>query len=234
MPPNVHLHKFYFCMKGPPFPLYKVHRISFCSTCFLTKSFFMEPLSSTCYTRKISMSACVQQIELRKRGDSEIASASKSKKAKQAAKDTSYALVIIVGLTCMGFVFYILYKELLSKAGPTQVFGDALEKCRRNQELVVALGSPIEGFGEMNSRGRRRHVSHLAYIDAQGRDAMRMKFHIKGSSGRTGTVQVDSVIVRRKISYRYIIAYLDTHPRRIIIILDERSELDRESVPSIE
>lgn len=187
-----------------------------------------------CSIRFISTTVHVFQKELRKREGDEVAPPGKTEKAKQAAKDTSYALVIIGGLTCIGFVFYVLYKELLSKAGPTQIFSDALEKCRYHQELTVALGSPIEGYGEMNSRGRRRHVAHLAYIDSHGRDAMRMKFHIKGSSGRTGTVQVDSVIVRSKISYRYIIAYLDTHPRRIIIILDERSELDKEVVPSLD
>lgn len=177
--------------------------------------------------RNLHTSDFCRQIELKK-SDGEVSTHTKTEKAKQAVKDTSYGLIILAGVSCMGFVFYILYKELLSKAGPTQVFGDALEKCRNHQDLYVALGSPIEGYGETNSRGRRRHVSHLAYVDSHGRDAMRMKFYVKGSTGRTGTVQVDSVIVGRKISYRYIIAYLDTYPKRIIIVLDERSELDKD------
>lgn len=178
--------------------------------------------------RTICKSHNLQQIQVRKE-KVEVSTKTKSEKAKQAVKDTSYGIVILAGVTCIGFVCYILYKELLSKAGPTQVFSDALEKCRENQNLTVALGSPVEGYGEMNSRGRRRHVSHLAYIDSHGRNAMRMKFYVKGSSGRTGTVRVDSVIVGRRISYRYIIAYLDIYPRRTIIVLDERSELDRDS-----
>lgn len=175
--------------------------------------------------RHISNLARCNQIQVKKDGG--VSTQTRKEKTKQAAKDTTYGLIVVAGISCMAFVFYILYKELLSKAGPTQVFGDALERCREHQELSVALGLPIEGYGETNSRGRRRHVSHLAYIDSMGRDAMRLKFHVKGSSGRRGTVQVDAVIVGRKISYRYIIAYLETYPRRIIIVVDERSEIDK-------
>lgn len=180
-------------------------------------------------TRVISSFGRYNQLEAKK--NDSVSTHTRKGKAGQVAKDTTYGIVVIAGISCMVFVFYILYKELLSKAGPTQVFGNALEKCRDHQELSVALGSPIEGYGETNSRGRRRHVSHLSYIDSNGRDAMRLKFYIKGSSGRTGTVQVDSVITGRKISHRYIIAYLDTYPKRIIIVDDNRSDIDKTDLP---
>lgn len=179
--------------------------------------------------RVISSFGQYNQLEAKK--DDSVSTHTRKEKAGQVAKDTTYGIIVLAGIACMVFVFYILYKELLSKAGPTQVFGDALEKCRNHQDLTVALGSPIEGYGETNSRGRRRHVSHLSYIDSMGRDAMRLKFYVKGSSGRTGTVQVDSVITGRKISYRYIIAYLDTYPKRIIIVDDNRSEIDKSDLP---
>lgn len=186
-------------------------------------SFFSKPHIQYC--RTLWTSRVSSQIEIRKQ-NSEVSPSTRKEKTKKAVKDTSYGLVVVVGLACIGTVFYVLYRELLSKSGPTKIFSDALEKCRSDQSIQVALGAPIEGYGETSSRGRRRHVTHLAYIDSQGRDAMRMKFYVKGSTGRTGTVQVDAVIVGRKISYRYLIAYLDLYPPRTIILVDERSMLD--------
>ncbi|XP_049266932.1 mitochondrial import inner membrane translocase subunit Tim21 isoform X1 [Rhipicephalus sanguineus] len=142
-------------------------------------------------------------------------------KVKQSTKDASYLGVILAGLGVTGLMFYTIFHELFSGHSPNSVYSRALERCRADPRVKAALGEPLQGHGETTSRGRRRHVSHMEYIK-DGINYMRMKFYIKGPS-RSGTVHLE---VRedshKNYEYRYLFVDLDGHPKRTIILEDNR------------
>ncbi|XP_030068648.1 mitochondrial import inner membrane translocase subunit Tim21 [Microcaecilia unicolor] len=147
-----------------------------------------------------------------------------AQKVKEAGKDFTYLIVVLVGIGVTGGLFYVVFKELFSSSSPSKIFGVALEKCRSNPEVVGALGEPIKGYGETTRRGRRQHVSHVEYVK-DGLKCMRLKFYIEGSEPRKqGTVHVE---VKEnpesgKYEFCYIFVEIDTYPRRTIIIEDQR------------
>lgn len=55
-------------------------------------------------------------------------------------------------------MFYAILSELFSGKSPNSVYTEALKLCRNDQKLADILGEPIKGYGELSSRGRRRHV----------------------------------------------------------------------------
>ncbi|XP_078073264.1 mitochondrial import inner membrane translocase subunit Tim21 isoform X2 [Mustelus asterias] len=86
---------------------------------------------------------------------------STTQKVKEAGKDLTYLLVVLIGIGITGGLFYVIFKELFSSSSPSKIFGDALKKCRAHPEIIGALGEPIKGYGETTRRGRRRHVRIL-------------------------------------------------------------------------
>ncbi|XP_037554317.1 mitochondrial import inner membrane translocase subunit Tim21 [Dermacentor silvarum] len=142
-------------------------------------------------------------------------------KVKQSTKDASYLGVILAGLGVTGLMFYTIFHELFSGHSPNSVYSKALERCRADPRVKAALGEPLQGHGETTSRGRRRHVSHMEYIK-DGINYMRMKFYIKGPS-RSGTVHLEVREDNHKnYEYRYLFVDLDGHPKRTIILEDNR------------
>ncbi|XP_038665991.1 mitochondrial import inner membrane translocase subunit Tim21 isoform X2 [Scyliorhinus canicula] len=87
--------------------------------------------------------------------------ASTTQKVKEAGKDLTYLIVVLIGIGITGGLFYVIFKELFSSSSPSKIFGDALKKCRAHPEIIGALGEPIKGYGETSRRGRRRHVRIL-------------------------------------------------------------------------
>nr|XP_033790179.1 mitochondrial import inner membrane translocase subunit Tim21 [Geotrypetes seraphini] len=147
-----------------------------------------------------------------------------AQKVKEAGRDFTYLIVVLIGIGVTGVLFYVVFKELFSSSSPSKIFGMALEKCRSNPEVIGAFGEPIKGYGETTRRGRRQHVSHSEYVK-DGLKYMRVKFYIEGSESRIqGTVHVE---VKQnpetgKYEFCYIFVEIDTYPRRTIIIEDHR------------
>jgi uncharacterized protein YkuJ len=83
------------------------------------------------------------------------------------------------------------------------------------------LGQPIKGFGEMTSRGRRRHVSAFEY-EKDGQKLIRVKFYLKGSK-RSATVHLETY--KNKSQLRYLFVEMDSFPNNIIILEDNRHQL---------
>ncbi|KAM3841480.1 mitochondrial import inner membrane translocase subunit Tim21 [Vipera latastei] len=156
-----------------------------------------------------------------KKGD---VSLSAAQKVKEAGRDFTYLIVVIIGIGVTGGLFYVIFRELFSSSSPSKIYGDALEKCRAHPEVIGVFGEPIKGYGEATRRGRRQLVSHIEFVK-DGLKYMRLKFYIEGSEkGKQGTVhlEVKENPESGKYEYRYIFVDIDSYPRRTIIIEDNR------------
>ncbi|NWQ97335.1 TIM21 translocase, partial [Burhinus bistriatus] len=158
------------------------------------------------------------------RGRKEETSLSAAQRVKEAGRDFTYFIVVLVGIGVTGGLFYVIFKELFSSSSPSKIYGDALEKCRSHPEIIGVFGESIKGYGEATRRGRRQLVSHIEYIK-DGLKHMRLKFYIEGSeSGKRGTVHVEvrENPERGRFEVRYIFVDIDTYPRRTIVVEDNR------------
>ncbi|RXN08574.1 neuropilin and tolloid 1 [Labeo rohita] len=139
-------------------------------------------------------------------------SPSATQKVKQAGKDFTYLIVVLIGLGVTGGLLYVVFQELFSSSSPSKIYGKAFERCRSHPEVIGVFGEPIKGYGETSRRGRRQQVSHVEYIK-DGLKYMRLKFYIEGSEpGLRGTVHSESKENPEtgKYEFRYIFVDIDT------------------------
>ncbi|KAM9436632.1 mitochondrial import inner membrane translocase subunit Tim21 [Clarias gariepinus] len=151
-------------------------------------------------------------------------SLSAAQKVKQAGRDFTYLIVVLVGLGVTGGLLYVIFQELFSSSSPSKIYGKAFNKCKTHPEVIGAFGEPIKGYGETTRRGRRQQVSHIEYMK-DGQKHMRLKFYIEGSEpGLRGTVHSESQENPEsgKYEFRYIFVEVETYPRRTIVIEDNR------------
>ncbi|XP_030625072.1 mitochondrial import inner membrane translocase subunit Tim21 isoform X2 [Chanos chanos] len=149
---------------------------------------------------------------------------SATQKVKQAGKDFTYLIVVLIGLGVTGGLLYVVFQELFSSSSPSKIYGKAFNKCRSHPEVIGAFGEPIKGYGETTRRGRRQQVSHVEYLK-DGLKHMRLKFYIEGSEpGIKGTVHSESKENPEtgKYEFRYIFVDVDSYPRRTIVVEDNR------------
>lgn len=149
---------------------------------------------------------------------------SATQKVKEAGRDFTYLIVVLIGLGVTGGLLYVLFQELFSSSSPNKVYGNAFNLVKSHPEVIGAFGEPIKCYGETTRRGRRQHVSHLEYVK-DGLKHMRLKFYIEGSEpGIKGTVHSESKENPEtgKYEFRYIFVEVDTYPRRTIIVEDNR------------
>lgn len=151
---------------------------------------------------------------------------STSQKVKEAGRDFTYLIVVLVGISVTGGLLYTIFKELFSSFSPNIVYGKAFEKCRAHPEVISFFGEPVKGYGEATRRGRRQHVSFIEYAK-DGLKHMRVKFYIEGSDpGKQGTVHAEVKENREsgKCEFRYIFVEVESYPKKTIIIEDNRFE----------
>lgn len=149
---------------------------------------------------------------------------SASQKVKEAGRDVTYLVVVLVGVSITGGLLYTIFKELFSSSSPNIIYGNALGKCRSHPEVIGVFGEPVKGFGEMSRRGRRQHVSFIEYAN-KGLKRIRVKFYIEGSEpGKQGTVhaEVEENPGNGQFEFRYI--FVEVTPTRYIIVEDNRSQ----------
>ncbi|KAM4689322.1 mitochondrial import inner membrane translocase subunit Tim21 [Discoglossus pictus] len=182
--------------------------------------------------QSIYTSRCVLQVKDTKHHNKRVSVQTRSdgapqtatQKVKEAGRDFTYFIVVLIGIGVTGGLFYVVFTELFSSSSPSKIYGEALDKCRSHPEVIGAFGEPIKGYGETTRRGRRQHVSHLEFIK-DGVKCMRLKFYIEGSEPRKqGTVhlEVKENPESKKYEFQYIIVEIDTYPRRTIVIEDNR------------
>ncbi|XP_071341457.1 mitochondrial import inner membrane translocase subunit Tim21 [Trachinotus anak] len=149
---------------------------------------------------------------------------SATQKVKEAGRDFTYLIVVLIGLGVTGGLLYVVFQELFSSSSPNKIYGKAFDKVKSHPEVIGAFGEPIKCYGETTRRGRRQQVSHLEYLK-DGLKYMRLKFYIEGSEpGLKGTVHSESKENNEtgKYEFRYIFVEVDTYPRRTIIVEDNR------------
>lgn len=149
---------------------------------------------------------------------------SAAQKVKEAGRDFTYLIVVLIGLGVTGGLLYVVFQELFSSSSPNKIYGKAFNKVRLDPEVIGAFGEPIKCYGETTRRGRRQQVSHVEYLK-DGLKHMRLKFYIEGSEpGLKGTVHSESKENPEtgKYEFRYIFVDIDTYPRRTIIVEDNR------------
>ncbi|VTJ51575.1 mitochondrial import inner membrane translocase subunit Tim21 isoform X3 [Marmota monax] len=139
---------------------------------------------------------------------------STSQKVKEAGRDFTYLVIVVIGIGITGGLFYTIFRELFSSSSPSKV--------------VSVFGEPVRGYGEMTRRGRRQHVSFIEYV-RDGLKHLRVKFYIEGSEpGKQGTVFAE---VRQdpeggEYEFQYVFVEVDAYPRRTIVIEDNRGRED--------
>uniref|UniRef100_A0A8C8HYU8 Mitochondrial import inner membrane translocase subunit Tim21 n=2 Tax=Oncorhynchus tshawytscha TaxID=74940 RepID=A0A8C8HYU8_ONCTS len=118
---------------------------------------------------------------------------------KEAGKDLTYLIVVLIGLGVTGGLLYVVLQELFSSSSPNEVYSKAFNEARLHPEVIGVFGEPIKCFGETSRRGRRQQVSH-------------------------GTMHTESKENPEtgKLEFRYILVEVDTYPRRTIVIVDNR------------
>ncbi|XP_019400662.1 PREDICTED: mitochondrial import inner membrane translocase subunit Tim21 [Crocodylus porosus] len=186
---------------------------------------FLQGAKQSLWTQKGSLRAenNSKQVSVQ-RSQKEGASLSAVRKVKEAGRDFTYFIVVLIGIGVTGGLFYVIFKELFSSSSPSKIYGDAFKKCRAHPEVISVFGEPIKGYGETTRRGRRPYVSHIEYVKDELK-YMRLKFYIEGSErGKQGTVHVE---VKEnpesgRYEFRYIFVDVDTYPRRTIVIEDNR------------
>ncbi|KAM4534338.1 mitochondrial import inner membrane translocase subunit Tim21 [Odontesthes bonariensis] len=149
---------------------------------------------------------------------------SAAQKVKEAGRDFTYLIVVLIGLGVTGGLLYVVFQELFSSSSPNKVYGRAFGKVKSHPEVIGAFGEPIKCYGETTRRGRRQQVSHLEYLK-DGLKHMRLKFYIEGSEpGLKGTVHTESKENPEtgKYEFRYIFVEVDTYPSRTIVVEDNR------------
>ncbi|CAH1183732.1 unnamed protein product [Phaedon cochleariae] len=150
-------------------------------------------------------------------------------KVKEATKTVSYLGVILLGVGVTGTLFYAVFRELFSSKSPNSVYSNAVKKCLADHRVEDKLGHPISAYGEENRRRRRQHVSHVIYTGKDGRQHLRMKFHLKGSF-HSGTAHLDMVENDAgNYEYRYLYVEVDDMLRNTIVIEDNRYAVSSET-----
>uniref|UniRef100_A0A8C8DW35 Mitochondrial import inner membrane translocase subunit Tim21 n=1 Tax=Oryzias sinensis TaxID=183150 RepID=A0A8C8DW35_9TELE len=187
----------------------------------------VSALSCLCQTRRrFSVHVILRNKEETHRSVSAYQSpkVSSAQKVKDAGRDFTYLIVVVIGLGVTGGLLYVVFQELFSSTSPNKVYSRAFDKVRSHPEVIGAFGEPIKCYGETTRRGRRQQVSHAEYVK-DGLKHMRLKFYIEGSEpGLKGTVHSESKenLETGKYEFRYVFVEIDTYPRRTIVVEDNR------------
>lgn len=159
-------------------------------------------LQPVIYKHLFKRSKSSKDTELTTRTQSELDTNVKpiGEKVKEATKTVSYLGVILLGVGVTGTLFYAVFSELFSSKSPNNVYSKAAKRCLEDYRVKDKLGEPITVFGEETRRRRRQHVSHAVYLDKEGKQHLRMQFHLKGAF-HSGTAHLDMMEVRMSKLY---------------------------------
>ncbi|KAG0181520.1 mitochondrial import inner membrane translocase subunit tim21 [Apophysomyces sp. BC1034] len=110
-----------------------------------------------------------------------------------ASKATVNIGVIVTGVVVTGALVYFVTSELFGSQSSTSIFSDAVDRVRKNEELVEMLGEPIKGHGEpsRNRMKRNRRIRYQIVNDQQDQPHLFMRFYVEGPNNEgTGMVEM--------------------------------------------
>ncbi|KAF9197832.1 mitochondrial import inner membrane translocase subunit tim21 [Haplosporangium sp. Z 27] len=130
-----------------------------------------------------------------------------SEKVATATRTTTNYTVVGAGVVLISILGYAIVGELFGPNSDTHIFGDALERVRKNENLVEILGTPIKGHGEpsTNKRRRNRRIHSQVVLDTEGKEHLLMRFYVEGPDNE-GTAHLEMVKDQRNNwEYKYLI-----------------------------
>ncbi|CAF4469903.1 unnamed protein product, partial [Didymodactylos carnosus] len=124
----------------------------------------------------------------------------------QAAKDISYTLIIVAGVSTLGSLCYIILRELCSRETPNGIYKEASKLCMENINVQDALGTPIIVHTTPQIGSMRMNNVRAKIFDEKGRKKMILTFYLTGKQ-RSGVVAVKNI--SNCYIYDYIFIQLD-------------------------
>uniref|UniRef100_A0A0N5AR02 Mitochondrial import inner membrane translocase subunit Tim21 n=1 Tax=Syphacia muris TaxID=451379 RepID=A0A0N5AR02_9BILA len=106
-----------------------------------------------------------------------------TQKIVQKAENTFFYAILAASVAALGMLGYVLFEQFFTYESPERVYSSALSIVRADERCQELFGSTIAGYGEDSGRGRRRHVAHQKY-EKNGKQRMRVLFHLQGSKGK--------------------------------------------------
>uniref|UniRef100_A0A914ZUD2 Mitochondrial import inner membrane translocase subunit Tim21 n=1 Tax=Parascaris univalens TaxID=6257 RepID=A0A914ZUD2_PARUN len=143
-----------------------------------------------------------------------------AERVKEKAENTFFYAVLAASVGALGVLCYLLFEQFFSVDSPHKIYSNALSMIRADDRCEEIFGSPIAGFGEETSRGRRRHVAHQKYRK-DGRDRIRVVFHLKGPRCE-GLAQAEMEMVDGTWEWRFLLVQTRERPSRTCILIDNR------------
>lgn len=133
----------------------------------------------------------------------------------------SYGVITLVGLGIAGLAAYAVFKELIFQPKEYKIFGKALERIQRDNQVTVRIGSPVTGYGsESRNRAARQRIPHRVWTDENGVEHVEVNFYIRGPHG-AGKVYAEMFKdnADRKWKYTSLIVEI-TSPSRVQLLLE--------------
>lgn len=107
-----------------------------------------------------------------------------------------FALTVFgLGIACLG---YAISDLLPTRMSTTNVFSNAFETVRRNDDIIYYVGENMKAYGRDSggNEGRRNHIDSYTYKESDGSNRNRVRFNIEGSRGQMLVYAEVSVTVR--------------------------------------
>ncbi|KAL3439669.1 TIM21-domain-containing protein [Aspergillus tetrazonus] len=147
-------------------------------------------------------------------------------KVARATQQSFNFVVVLAGAALTGGVFYLLYTEVFSPNSKTWQFEKAVERIKNDARCTNLLGDrrEIQAYGENTwSRwARNRPIATTIEKDHQGREHMRMNFHVSGPRN-SGTVFVHMVKPTNASEWEYRLLALEVKGYSRVV-LEERHD----------
>ncbi|XP_057680491.1 mitochondrial import inner membrane translocase subunit Tim21-like isoform X2 [Corythoichthys intestinalis] len=71
---------------------------------------------------------------------------SATRRVKEAGRDFTYLIIVLIGLGVTGGLLYVVFQELFSSSSPNKVYGKAFNKVKLDPEVIGAFGEPIKCY----------------------------------------------------------------------------------------
>ncbi|KAL5343882.1 TIM21-domain-containing protein [Aspergillus crustosus] len=146
-------------------------------------------------------------------------------KVARATQQSFNFVVVLAGAVLTGGVFTLLYTEVFSPNSKTWQFEKAVERIKNDTRCTNLLGDKreIQAFGENTSSrwARNRPIATTIEKDQQGREHLRMNFHVVGPRN-SGVVFVHMVKPSDKYEWEYRLLALEVKGSRVV--LEERHD----------
>ncbi|XP_020089226.1 probable mitochondrial import inner membrane translocase subunit TIM21 [Ananas comosus] len=100
------------------------------------------------------------------------------------AEGASYSVVILAGLGIAALAAYAVFKELIFEPKEYKIFGKALQRVQKDNQVTVRIGSPVTGYGqESRNRAARQRIPNRVWTDEDGVEHVEVNFYIRGPHG---------------------------------------------------